>query len=457
MLRRRRGQDERPRGPRRTFAAALLLALAAGAWSPAPVRARPEAPDPAPETSAAAPASEGADTAVREIPVTLVTDARYRRRAGWRDMARGAVELASGGLAGAAGFRLVPGEEIAWDPPSPDLSLAAVLDAAVDATGSREGLTVVILDRRPRDGADRAERGYAYLGRPAMVVVAPTAGEAMFAGGPRKALALFIRHELGHVFGIPHLRGRNVMAASESARSWDFTGVSLDVLRAQRNVEFGAAAPFTGADLDVLRDAFLLWDERGEGEPSLLVNLGVALYHRRRPAEARRLFAAALRRDPLSTVGRLGYGQAALAAGDSAAAREAADFLNGAGELTPAQQSALGGIWVGLGEEARADSVLTAAVAADTTAFAPWFNRGLARFRLERYSGARDDFRRALGVEERPEGWFNLGLACDALADTAGAVAAFLRVRELAPEEPMGGQAARFLNRLQPEGGAAPR
>ena len=438
-------------------AAAFLLGAALLSAPCPPAEASGEARTAAPEQAAAPgspattnPSATVRDPAgpVREFPVTVVTDPRFRRRSGWRDLARGAIRKASEDLPRTAGIRLVPGEEVAWKPSSDRLPLAAILDEAAATVDPKDGLVAVFLGLRPGDEADRAERGYAILGRPALVVVAPTADESMFAGGPRKALAIFVRHELGHVFGIPHLRGRNVMAASPTQRSWDFTEVSLDVIRADRGIDFRSRSPFAGCDLDVLRDAYLLWDERGECDPSLLVNLGVAFHRERRPAEARAMFEAGLRRMPGSTVARLGLAQAALAAGDSAAAREEAERLTGDADLTPVERGILGGVWVSLGEGARGDSLLTEAVGADSTRFAPWFNRGLARFRAGRLPGARADFERALAVEERPEAWFNLGLVCDAAADTAAAMRAFSRYRALVTEGAQFDQAGKFLERL---------
>jgi len=403
---------------------------------------------PRPPAEASARAVAAPRDSVRELTVTILADSRFRKRSGWRDLARGAIREAGRDLPRTAGIRLVPGGITPWDPSSGRLSLAAVLDEAA-ATRDTGGLTAVFLGLRPGDEADRAERGYAILGRPVMVVVAPTTDESMFGGGPARALALFVRHELGHVFGIPHLRGRNVMAAGPEERSWDFTPVSLDVLRANRSIDFGSRSPFLGCDLDVLRDAYSVWDERGECDPSLLVNLGVALHRERRPAEARAMFEAGLRRRPDSVVARLGLAQTTLASGDSAAARVQAERLSADPDLTAPERGILGGVWVSLGESARGDSLLTEAVAADSTAFAPWFNRGLARFRLGRLAGARADFERALAVEERPEGWFNLALVCDAAADTTAAIRAFTRYRTLVPAGPQYEQAGKFLERLE--------
>jgi tetratricopeptide (TPR) repeat protein len=434
------------------------LVLLGAPCPPAEASAGADTGAPAPAAgpvAAVAPAARGAESvtaardSVRELTVTVLADSRFRKRSGWRDLARRAIRKAGEDLPRAVGIRLVPGEPAAWDPSSDRLRLAAILDEAAKTTDARGGLTAVFLGLRPGDEADRAERGYAILGRPTLVVVAPTGEESMFGGGPVKALALFVRHELGHVFGIPHLRGRNVMAANPAERSWDYTQISLDVLRANRRIDFGSRSPFAGCDLDVLRDAYTTWDGRGECDPSLLVNLGVALHRERRPVEARAMFEAGLRRMPDSVVARLGLAQTALAAGDSAAARAEADRLTGDEELTAAQRGILGGVWVSLGESARGDSLLTEAVTADSTGFAPWFNRGLARFRMGRLAGARSDFERALAVEERPEGWFNLALVCDASADTAAAIRAFSRYRALVPEGPQSEQAGKFLERLQ--------
>jgi tetratricopeptide (TPR) repeat protein len=101
-----------------------------------------------------------------------------------------------------------------------------------------------------------------------------------------------------------------------------------------------------------------------------------------------------------------------------------------------------------MGRPALAESLLTVAIAADSTRFVLWFKRGLSRFNEARFADARIDFERALAVENRPEAWFNLGLACDALGDRECAAASLDRYLELGPEGPARDRAAKLLERL---------
>ena len=95
----------------------------------------------------------------------------------------------------------------------------------------------------------------------------------------------------------------------------------------QDDFAFRAATPFSGCDLETLRDAYLFLDSRGECEPALLTNLAVAFHFERRPADAVSLFEASLRRNRDSMTARAGLAQSALDLGDTLRARTLADEL----------------------------------------------------------------------------------------------------------------------------------
>lgn len=260
------------------------------------------------------PADAGRRTpALRTVEVLLAADTAFRTRPGWRGDARRALEEATADLAATVGlaFRVV--ETRAWDPPPGAQTWPARAEALARETGGREILPIAFLGEAPPERGDGDLLGYAYLGRPPILV--------------RRAkgatLALTLRHEIGHVFGLPHLPGRNVMAERAGRRSADFDAVSLDVLRANRAMALGAKTPFLGSDLDVLRDAYLLWAARGGGRARLLLNLGIAFRREGRPRDAVACLETAVRLDGESAPAWRHLGLARRDLGDRAGARAA--------------------------------------------------------------------------------------------------------------------------------------
>jgi tetratricopeptide (TPR) repeat protein len=401
---------------------------------------------PALDPAGAQPGDDGPGT-VREIPVTIATDGAFRQEHRWRALAEQTVADATVDFEELVGLRFVVVEEATWEFSGEATSMEQLLDAAVAEVGPRPGLIAVFTGRRAPQTGQWSEMGYAYLGRPALIIALPRSRDIPFASHLERELVHYFRHELGHVFGIPHLRGPNVMTDDPMSRRPEFADIALDILRANRNLDFTAASPFSGCDLEALRDAYLFLDSRGECEPALLTNLGVAFHREQRPEEARVLFEATLRRRDDSVAARLGLAQTLLDLGDTLSTRSLMDALGDDGLTDGAALGVLGGLWVRLGDPARGRILLTEALAADSTRFAAWFNRGLASFQLEDYEPARADLERALAVEERPEGWFNLGLVGDAADDGDCVRRAFTRYLELVPEGPRAEDARRILQR----------
>ncbi len=396
-----------------------------------------------------APAARAADDALRTVNVTVAADSGFRSLGGWRETAREMVETAGRDLPGIAGLRLAVASEREWDPSDPGAPLGALLSEASDTVPRGPGILMVLLGPRPHDPADPAEQGYAYPGEPALVVRAPYREEARFRGGRVKAAALLIRHELGHVFGIPHLEGRNVMAASDDRRSWEFPPVAAAVLRAGRTTDFGPAAPFAGADLTALRDAYLFWDGEGEGDLGLLNDLGSALLAAGRAKDARTIYATAIRRAPRSVPARVGAARAAWALGESARARSEAD------SLAAGRPVAAASLWAAFGDTARAESLLDrAATAGEAPALAA---RGRLRLAEGRCAGAAADFRAALELEDRADTWFDLGAAALACGDRETARRALATGLVRAPAAPGSREARERLKRLGSTGTPAAR
>jgi len=396
-------------------------------------------------------------TAVREIPLVFVTDAAFREAPGWRGLVTEAAEDATADLPETIGLRFVPSGELTWEPERSFPSLADALDNALVTVGPREGIVIVLAGQPLIEGTD-PEAGYAYLGEPALLLCMPEVGTLSFGLARRRQLATLLRHELGHVFGIPHLSGNNVMNASPDRRAADFGELGWDILRANRNMDLGSGVPFMGSDLITLRDVYLILTGRGEMETSLLVNLAVAFEREGEPGEAVPLYELALARQRDSRAGRLGLARTSLAMGDTARARVLAAEMTRYADGDPAFARGLGTLWLQLGEIDAAEAEFTLAIENGGDGYYPRFKRGLARFGAERFEEAVLDYEAALAFEETPQAWFNLALALDASGEREEGVVALETCLTLDPDTSLREAAERYLRswskeRKDPSGG----
>jgi hypothetical protein len=384
---------------------------------------------------------------VRTVSVTVLGETGFRGRKNWVKLAQRAVALAGSDLDRLAGLRLEVTGTAGWDPPPSVRTLNAVLETVMGTAGPRNGITLIIVG----DAFYRkmAEPGVSltFRGRPYTVLVAMRPFAERLGRDQEHYLAWLFRHALGHVFGVPDMDHPSIMVPDPERQTWEFDPESLSILRAARATDFASGAPFAGCDLEALNAAYLRLDDRNLLDVTDLVNLGAAFYRDRNPDPAAGLYERALRRDAGSPAARLGLAQTCLAQGDSAGARYLLETTP-SGVLPPSELGVAGGLWASMGRPALAESLLTVAIAADSTRFVLWFKRGLSRFNEARFADARIDFERALAVENRPEAWFNLGLACDALGDRECAAASLDRYLELGPEGPARDRAAKLLERL---------
>jgi len=351
----------------------------------------------------------------RSVPVTVVTDIAFRELPNWRGLARGAITRATEDLAGDAGLVFPVAGETEWEPPDYAAGLDAVLAAGLKAVPAGDGITAIFLGSPPQ-GLPGGERGYAFLSKPGFLVFAPGADTWELGRGLRDQLAMLVRHELGHVFGIPHLRGANVMAPAPEGRAWTYGELGIEVLRANRGFRFGSEVPFAGCALDTLRDVYELLDQLGEMEPALFVDLAWAYRARGDLDGSEELFRAALRRDRTSPAARFGLAKCAVASKDTLRALGLAEEL-AALDLPLRAQVELGALWIELRRFAVAESLLAQVVLR----------------------------------EQIPEAWFNLGLVRLRLRDRDGAVLALRRYFELDPDGPRRKEVLNFLQREPPD------
>jgi len=283
--------------------AGVLLALALG---PAPSAGR--------EARDAPPGHAGSVVPPRRtVAVTLVTDRAFREWPQWRGYGKRILAEGTAGWDTLAGmsFRIV--EEIDWPGVSDSLTLPETLDRMIEDVRPRGEILLGIVGIAPRPRHSNELVGYALLGQPYLIVE----------HAPPGAMALTLRHELGHVFGLPHLPERSVMADRMEYRTTEFGVLSRDLLRATAAIRFDRELPFLGCDLDVIRDVYFAWAERGTGRAVLLTDLAVAFNRENRPAEALPCLERAIELGASWAPAWYHLGEARLRAGDRVAAAHA--------------------------------------------------------------------------------------------------------------------------------------
>ena len=332
---------------------------------------------------------------LRRIPFVLVTDQFFRQLPNWRGLAQGALAMASEDLEKEAGLRFELAGEETWEVPDSAQSMVAALRSAKSAFPNHPGILAVLLGPREENDIPGAELGFAFLGQPAFLVVAANGS----GHEEKRDLAMLMRHELGHVFGIPHLGGRTIMNQVPDARAWEFGDLGLEILHATRGMQFASDNPFAGCDLWTLRDVYAVLDERGEMEPFLWIELGRAFERAGQIDAGEAAYESALRHDRGSVTARFGIARCAESRQDTTRVLVLAHALSRM-QLTPHELSDLGGLWIRLNDFRAAESTLAQAVQADALPEA-WFNLGVARLRLKNHAGAARAFEQYLELDPK--------------------------------------------------------
>ncbi len=389
---------------------------------------------------------------VRTIPITPVTDAEFRALGNYRGKIRTAVSKGSEDLESLAGIRFAIGDELQWEAPAHLKTLPEILDTATRDLGDHPGILVLFLGGSRFETRDESRPmvAYAYLGRGGMVLIATRSMRQRMNKSLTDHLAVNFRHELGHVFGIPHLGMPGIMNPVFEERTWFFSQLAVDILRATRLMDFDTRERFLGCDLETLADVYRILARRGEVRSVSLANLGDALAREGHPETAQEMYDLAVAGGFEDGAGELALAHRFLTLGDSVAADSLLREASRSNDLSPRECAEVGRLWRKLGEPGLSRVFLDRAILAEPDQYQPWFDRGLLWFAGEEYAAAREDFRQAIAVDGlRPEAWFNLGLCCDALLDRECAVEAFRRVLELDPGEALHRDAEKFLERQE--------
>jgi len=186
----------------------------------------------------------GPARADRLVRVAVAADEEFRAHADWRDRAERALDEAGRAFGEfGIGFRAV--EFIAWQSDSPDHDLAALQDEMFSkVTTSRAELIVGFAGATGGRGNRRVLR----LGH------ADTPGRhLMISDRSGRDLPLVLRHELGHVFGLPHVsHAVSVMNEGVESGQIRFDSLSAAILRNNARLDFLSDDPLARCNLGSL-------------------------------------------------------------------------------------------------------------------------------------------------------------------------------------------------------------
>ena len=219
-------------------------------------------------------------------PVILVVDSEFRSTPQWRGMAK---ELLQHALE-PANIRLRLVGESFWNAPPETNSLPDMLTEARKTMHKNSTEIVVLVTGRKSasKGVREDMDGYALHSAPWVIIKQDR----------KDKMLLSLRHELGHVFGLPHVPGRSVMAAKSGHRTLEFSKEALEFLGAAKTVDFADSIPFAGADIEVIADYYLAWNTQGASDPVQMKRAGQRLLSDGRSTKAVFLLEAASKHRP---------------------------------------------------------------------------------------------------------------------------------------------------------------
>lgn len=270
-----------PRPAPKTVFVALLAGLAVAV---SPLEARPD----------------------RVVTVVLAPDEEFRGAPDWEEKARAALEAAAEPFAEEFGIVFRVTGIAPWYSSSPDHDLSALHDELrVKVPAGQSDLVLGLAGAiEPSD-----ERRLVKLGH------SDTPGRHLLLSSRAGSdLPLVLRHELAHVFGLPHVQDVPSLMNPEVHRNWPgFDETSAAILRNNANLDFRSDAPYAGCRLEPLRALLDALAERGNAVADLVALVGDAYRRRGQLDEAEEAYRAAADMDPDLLSARLGLGLTALA------------------------------------------------------------------------------------------------------------------------------------------------
>lgn len=340
----------------------------------------------------ATPAAARPDRVVR---VVLAPDEEFRLAPGWEETARAALEEAAAPLATEFGIRCVPGGVVPWESGAPEYDLSALHDElAVEVPPGSADLVIGFTGTAGQPSERRLQR----LGH------SDTPGRVLLVSSRAGAdLALVLRHEIAHAFGVPHVMDLPSVMNEEVHRDrTTFDPASAAILRNNVDLDFRSPDPFAGCRLEPLRAIYDALAERGNPVADLMALLGDAYRRRGQIDTAEEAYRRAARIDPDLLGARIGLGMVAMARRQYA---EATRLLEEVRRLDPGLRGLdlnLGLAYAGLGQTGNAEIAWRRALdAARNGREAAMARRNLASLLIEqgRHQEAREELEASLQMD----------------------------------------------------------
>lgn len=347
-------------------------------------------------------AHAGADRILR---VVAAPDEEFLGRPGWEGTLRTAVQDVSDRMEIDFGLRLRVSRIVPWQSNAPDYDMSALreeLKRNVEPDSDED--IVVGFCGRTTPTTERREMRLGQSDTPGRAIaVSDVAG---------RDLALVLRHELAHAFGVPHVtQVTSIMNPDLRADRADFDRSTAAILRNNVHLDFTSGDPFAGVRLEVLQSLYEDLARDGDYVADLLATVGESYHARGQNDLAGATYLRALEMDPELVSPHLGAGNLALDEeryGD--AVRELELVRRRQPHLAHLDMN-LGLAYAGLEQNGNATIAYLRALKTDPEDVAAMNNLGLLYIDAGQFDRAEPLYRRALDlVPDYAEAWNNLGM-----------------------------------------------
>ncbi len=363
-------------------------------------------------------APEAAARPDRILNVVAACDDEFRTNSDWESRARSAIDEAGRTFQNEFGIRIHLARFEAWRSESNEYDLAALHDELIEDV--EPGSADLVIGFTGRDGRVEQRRliklGHSDTPGPYLVVT-DRAG---------RDLGLVLLHELGHAFGLPHVRVPSIMNEQVHPDRSAFDSVCAAILRNNRDLEFGRGDPFSGCRLESLHALYDRMASRGDDVADLYAVLGDSYRRRGALDAAEGAYRRAGDLNPALLNPRLGQGMIAMRTGRWS---DAVRFFEEARTMNPELAGLdmnLGLAYTELGQKKNAIVSYRRAIRLDPDDVSAMNNLGLLYMEEDDDRGAESVFLDAL--EREPdfcEAHNNLGLLYRKMKRTEQAVHAF--------------------------------
>ena len=340
----------------------------------------------------------------RTVTVVIAADEEFRNDPDWETQARQALAVAGSVFKNDLGIRFAVRRVVGWTSRSSDYDLSALHDEMAAAVDAGDADIVIGFTGGPEFTEQRhlVKLGHSDTPGPRLVVT----------GRAGDDLAIVLRHELGHAFGVPHVRSvPSIMNEDVRSDRSRFDPMSAAIIENNVDIDFRSQDPFAGCRLDRLEALYLEMAEAGNLSADLLALVGDS--HRRRgdKGEAERVYRRALELDSNLMGARLGLGMLAMAGSRYPEAVRLYEDARRDDPNIPGIDMNLGIAYTELGQAKSAQAAYVRAIEADPKDAAAMNNLALLYLEDGRMEEAEALFKRA--IEARPrfmEALNNLGM-----------------------------------------------